>query len=154
MTVLGGNITHMATPTSSTVTISASADAVRALLFDITSYPSWSTSFKSVTVLASDGQGRPTQVSMSVDAGALKDKPTLNYDWAAFPDRLDFSLEDADLLTEMSGSYSLKDNGDETEVTFELTVALSMPVPEIMRTKAEKSTIDLALKQLKEKLEN
>jgi hypothetical protein len=27
-------------------------------------------------------------------------------------------------------------------------------VPDIMRTKAEKSTIDLALKQLKEKLEN
>ena len=139
---------------TSTVSISASADEVRAVLFDLASYPTWSTSFKSVTVLASDEQGRPTQVSMSVDAGALKDKPTLNYDWSAYPDRLDFSLEDADLLTQMSGAYIVKDNGDETEVTFELTVALSMPVPDIMRTKAEKSTIDLALKQLKEKLEN
>jgi uncharacterized membrane protein len=144
----------MSSVSTSTVSINASADEVRAVLFDIASYPSWSTSFKSVTVLASDGQGRPTQVSMSVDAGALKDKPTLNYDWSAYPDRLDFSLEDADLLTQMSGSYIVKDNGDETEVTFELTVALSMPVPDIMRTKAEKSTIDLALKQLKEKLEN
>ena len=144
----------MSSATTSTVSIAASAEEVRAVLFDIASYPSWSTSFKSVTVLASDGQGRPTQVSMSVDAGALKDKPTLNYDWSAYPDRLDFSLEDADLLTQMSGAYIVKDNGDETEVTFELTVALSMPVPDIMRTKAEKSTIDLALKQLKEKLEN
>jgi uncharacterized membrane protein len=144
----------MSSVSTSTVSITASADEVRAVLFDIASYPSWSTSFKSVKVLASDGQGRPTQVSMSVDAGALKDKPTLNYDWAAYPDRLDFSLEDADLLTQMSGGYIIKDNGDETEVTFELTVALSMPVPDIMRTKAEKSTIDLALKQLKEKLEN
>jgi uncharacterized membrane protein len=144
----------MSSVSTSTVSITASADEVRAVLFDVANYPSWSTSFKSVTVLASDGQGRPTQVSMSVDAGALKDKPTLNYDWAAYPDRLDFSLEDADLLTQMSGSYIVKDNGDETEVTFELTVALSMPVPDIMRTKAEKSTIDLALKQLKEKLEN
>ena len=143
----------MSSVSTSTVSITASADEVRAVLFDIASYPSWSTSFKSVTVLASDGQGRPTQVSMSVDAGALKDKPTLNYDWSAHPDRLDFSLEDADLLTQMSGAYIVKDNGDETEVTFELTVALSMPVPDIMRTKAEKSTIDLALKQLKEKLE-
>jgi hypothetical protein len=91
---------------------------------------------------------------MSVDAGALKDKPTLNYDWSAYPDRVEFSLEDADLLTEMSGSFIVKDNGDETEVTSELTVALSMPVPAMMRKKAEKSTIDLALKQLKEKLEN
>ena len=129
----------MSSVSTSTVSITASADEVRAVLFDIASYPSWSTSFKSVTVLASDGQGRPTQVSMSVDAGALKDKPTLNYDWSAYPDRLDFSLEDADLLTQMSGAYIVKDNGDETEVTFELTVALSMPVPDIMRTKAEKS---------------
>ena len=144
----------MSSATTSTVSITASADEVRAVLFDIASYPSWSTSFKSVTVLESDGQGRPTQVSMSVDAGALKDKPTLNYDWSAYPDRLDFSLEDADLLTQMSGGYIVKDNGDEPEVTFELTVALSMPVPDIMRKKAEKSTIDLALKQLKEKLEN
>ena len=144
----------MSSVSTSTVSITASADEVRAVLFDIASYPSWSTSFKSVTVLESDGQGRPTQVSMSVDAGALKDKPTLNYDWSAYPDRLDFSLEDADLLTQMSGAYIVKDNDDETEVTCELTVALSMPVPDIMRTKAEKSTIDLALKQLKEKLEN
>ena len=144
----------MSETSTSTIAISASADEVRAVLFDIANYPSWSTSFKTANVLVSDAQGRPTQVNLTVDAGALKDKPTLNYDWSAYPDRVDFSLEDADLLTEMSGAYIVKDNGDETEVTFELTVALSMPVPPTMRIKAEKSTIDLALKQLKEKLEN
>ena len=144
----------MSETSTSTIAISASADEVRAVLFDIANYPSWSTSFKTANVLVSDAQGRPTQVNLSVDAGALKDKPTLNYDWSAYPDRVDFSLEDADLLTEMSGAYIVKDNGDETEVTFELTVALSMPVPPTMQIKAEKSTIDLALKQLKEKLEN
>ena len=144
----------MSETSTSTIAISASADEVRAVLFDIANYPSWSTSFKTANVLVSDAQGRPTQVNLSVDAGALKDKPTLNYDWSAYPDRVDFSLEDADLLTEMSGAYIVKDNGDETEVTFELTVALSKPVPPTMRIKAEKSTIDLALKQLKEKLEN
>jgi hypothetical protein len=144
----------MSNPTTSTITISATADDVRSVLFDIANYPSWSTSFKSATVIESDAQGRPTQVKLSVDAGALKDKPTLNYDWSAYPDRVEFSLEDADLLTEMTGAFIVRDNGDETEVTFEMTVALSMPVPEIMRTKSEKSTIDLALKQLKEKLEN
>ena len=144
----------MSNPTSSTISIAATADDVRAVLFDIANFPTWSTSFKSVTVLASDGEGRPTQAKLSVDAGALKDKPTLNFDWSAYPDRVDYSLEDADLLTDMSGAYIVKDNGDETEVTIELSVALSMPVPEMMRTKAEKATIDLTLKQLKEKLEN
>jgi uncharacterized membrane protein len=144
----------MSNPTSSTISISASADDVRAVLFDIANFPTWSTSFKSVTVLASNGEGRPTQAKLSVDAGALKDKPTLNFDWSSYPERVDYSLEDADLLTDMSGAYIVKDNGDETEVTIELTVALSMPVPDVMRTKAEKATIDLTLKQLKEKLEN
>ena len=144
----------MSNPTSSTISIAATADDVRAVLFDIANFPNWSTSFKSVTVLASNGEGRPTQAKLSVDAGALKDKPTLNFDWSAYPDRVDYSLEDADLLTDMSGAYIVKDNGDETEVTIDLSVALSMPVPEMMRTKAEKATIDLTLKQLKEKLEN
>ena len=107
----------MSNPTSSTVNIAASADDVRAVLFDIANFPTWSSSFKSVTVLASNGEGRPTQAKLSVDAGALKDKPTLNFDWSAYPDRVDYSLEDADLLTDMSGAYIVKDNGDETEVT-------------------------------------
>jgi hypothetical protein len=38
-------------------------------------------------------------------------------------------------------------------VSYELTVALSMNVPAMMRQKAERSTIDLALSQLKAKLE-
>ena len=108
----------MSNPTTSTISIAATADDVRAVLFDIANYPSWSTSFKSATVISSDAQGRPTQVKLSVDAGALKDKPTLNYDWSAYPDRVDFSLEDADLLTEMTGAFIIKDNNDETEVTF------------------------------------
>jgi hypothetical protein len=54
----------------------------------------------------------------------------------------------------MTGAYKLKDNGDDTTtVVYELTVALSMPVPAMMRQKAELATIDLALKQLKTKLE-
>jgi len=45
----------MSSVTTSTVNIAATADAVRAVLFDIANYPSWSSSFKSVTVLESDG---------------------------------------------------------------------------------------------------
>jgi uncharacterized membrane protein len=140
---------------TSTVTIQATAGEIQEVLSNLSAYPTWSTTIKSVNVITTDDQGRATQVQVSVDAGALKDKPTLNYDWSKAPNRLEFSLEDADLLTEMSGAYIIKDNGDDTtDVTYELTVGLSMPVPAVMRQKAEKSTIDLTLKQLKEKLEN
>ena len=54
----------------------------------------------------------------------------------------------------MTGAYIIKDNGDDTtDVTYELTVGLSMPVPAMMRQKAEKATIDAALSQLKSALE-
>ena len=54
----------------------------------------------------------------------------------------------------MDGSYSIKAiDEDTTQVTYELGVSLSMPVPAMMRQKAEKATIDAALAQLKSHLE-
>jgi len=140
---------------TSTITIDAPIDAVRAILFDLQAYPTWSTAIKSAEVKASDDQGRATSVKVSIDAGMMKDRVLLNYDWSAAPERLAFSLEDADLLTAMNGAYITKAiDADTTSVTYELGVEVSMPIPAMMRTKAEKATIDQALKQLKEHAEN
>jgi hypothetical protein len=57
------------------------------------------------------------------------------------------------MLTKMDGAYILKVLGDETEVTYELSVGVSMPIPQMMVTKQEKMTIDQALAQLKEHCE-
>ena len=144
----------MAEISSSTITIDAPAQEVQAILFNIEGYPQWSTSTKSVAVEVRDDQDRPITVKMSIDAGVMRDHVVLEYDWSKAPGEITFSLDDADLLTEMSGGFLITDNGDETtNVTYSLTVALSMPVPAMMRTKAEKSTIDLALSQLKSALE-
>ena len=84
-----------------------------------------------------------------VDAGMMKDKVVLDYDWSQSPERLTFSLSDADLLTAMDGVYLISEVGEETSVTYELQVDLSMPIPAIMRHKAEQAVIDSALAQLK-----
>ena len=140
---------------TSTITIDAPIDAVRAILFDLASYPTWSTAIKSAEVKQTDDQGRATSVKVSIDAGMMKDRVLLNYDWSAAPDRLEFSLEEADLLTAMNGAYVTKSiDADTTSVTYELGVEVSMPIPAMMRTKAEKATIDQALAQLKEHAEN
>jgi hypothetical protein len=84
----------------------------------------------------------------------MKDRPTLDYDWSQAPNKLSFSLDEADLLTSMDGVYTISAiDEDTTEVTYELGVDLSMPVPAMMRQKAEKATIDAALAQLKSYLE-
>ena len=91
---------------------------------------------------------------MIIDAGMMKDRVTLDYDWSSAPNKLTFTLDDAELLTGMDGAYALKSiDEDTTEVTYELGVSLSMPIPAMMRQKAEKATIDTALAQLKSHLE-
>ena len=139
---------------SSTITIEAPIAEVGATLFAVASYPDWSGAFKKVDVLATDDQGRATKAKLTVDAGAVKDVVTLDFDWSQSPSKVTFSLDDANILTKMDGAYLLKSlDAESTSVTYELSVGLSMPIPAMMIAKQEKSTIDSALKQLKEHLE-
>lgn len=144
----------MSDSSTATISIDAPIAAVSKLLFALDMYPQWSTSIKAVEVLASDDQNRITKAKMSIDAGMMKDRVILDYDWSKAPAILSFSLDDADLLTAMDGFYELKSiDDDTTSVTYSLTVDLSMPIPAMMRQKAEKATIDQALAQLKSALE-
>jgi hypothetical protein len=144
----------MAEFSKSTISIDAPIADVQKALFELDKYPEWSSQIKSSEALAHDDQGRITKVKMSIDAGMMKDRLTLDYDWSKAPSSLSFSLDEADLLTGMDGVYTIKAiDEDTTEVTYELEVALSMPVPAMMRQKAEKATIDAALSQLKTSLE-
>ena len=139
---------------SSTISIDAPITEVGATLFAVASYPEWSGAFKKVDVLESDSQGRALKAKMTVDAGAVKDVVTLAFDWSEAPAKVTFTLEDANLLTKMDGAYFLKSlDADTTSVTYELSVGISMPIPAMMIAKQEKSTIDGALKQLKEHIE-
>jgi hypothetical protein len=139
---------------SSTINIDASIAEVGATLFAVASYPEWSGAFKKVDVLETDSDGRALKAKITVDAGAVKDVVTLDFDWSGAPAKVTFSLEDANLLTKMDGAYLLKSlDAQTTSVTYELSVGVSMPIPAMMIAKQEKSTIDSALKQLKEHLE-
>ena len=145
----------MSEASKNSIQIDAPVADVAALLFDPAGYPEWSSAIKSASVLEKDGEGRATKIEMMIKAGQVKDRVILDYDWSKEPNAITFSLDDADMLTEMTGGYTLTDSGDDTtKVEYELTVALSMPVPAMMRTKAERDTIDLALKELKAKLED
>jgi len=145
----------MSEASKNSIQIDAPVADVTALLFDPAGYPEWSSAIKSASVLEKDGEGRAIKIEMMIKAGQVKDRVILDYDWSKAPNALTFALDDADMLTEMTGGYTLTDSGDDTtKVEYELTVALSMPVPAMMRTKAERDTIDLALKELKAKLED
>jgi ribosome-associated toxin RatA of RatAB toxin-antitoxin module len=139
----------MSEKSSSTIVIDAPLADVQAALFDIATYPEWLTSIKKADVLESDDQGRAIKAKLAIDAGMMKDRVTLDYDWSSAPASLSFSMDEADLLTQMDGTYFIKAlDEDSTQVTYELTVAVSLPVPSMMITKAQQQTIDAALKEL------
>ena len=144
----------MADISSHSTQIQAPIEQVREILFNLEGYPSWSSAIKTVEVLERDSSSRPTKLKLKVEAGVLKDRPTLVYDWSKAPNEISFSLEEADLMTQMDGKYEIKDNGDDSvTVTYSLTTSLSMPVPDLMRRKVEKTTIEQSLSELKQKLE-
>jgi len=137
----------------STVIIDAPLADVESALFAIDAYPEWLSSIKKVEVLERDSENRITKAKLAIDAGMMKDRVTLDYDWSSAPGTLTFSMDEADLLTQMDGTYVLKSiDADSTQVTYELTVSVSLPVPSMMITKAQQQTIDAALKELAERV--
>jgi ribosome-associated toxin RatA of RatAB toxin-antitoxin module len=139
----------MSKKSTATVLIDAPLADVQEALFAVGAYPEWLSSVKKSEVLESDTSGRVAKAKLSIDAGMMKDRVTLDYDWSAAPLALSFSMDEADLLTQMDGTYTLKSiDEDTTQVTYELTVAVSLPVPSMMITKGQQQIIDAALKEL------
>ena len=144
----------MSESSTASVEVEAPLAEVAATLSNIAAYPTWLTSIKKVDVEESDGEGRVVKATVSIDAGVMKDRATLVYDWSSAPAEISFSLDEADLMTAMDGKYTLKAvDADTTLVTYELGVELSLPVPRMMISKTEKSTIDQALKELQAQFE-
>lgn len=143
----------MSEKSTATVLIDAPIADVQDALFAVGAYPEWLSSVKKSEVLESDSSGRVLKAKLSIDAGMMKDRVTLDYDWSGAPLSLSFSMDEADLLTQMDGTYTLKSiDEDTTQVTYELTVAVSLPVPSMMITKGQQQIIDAALKELASKV--
>lgn len=141
----------MAQTTSSTM-IAAPAVEIMAVITDLEQYPVWTASVREVEVLSLHDDGRPEQARFVLDAGPIKDSYTLAYTYEG--DHLvRWSLVEANLIKALDGSYALAERGADTEVTYQLTVDVSIPVLGLMKRKAEKVIIDTALNELKRRVE-
>lgn len=143
----------MADQTESSIIIEAAPAEVMAVVADLKNYPSWASAIKRVDVEETDKSGRPLRVTLSIDAGAMRDTVSLVYDWSGSPDVVSWSLEDAKMLTAMDGAYEVREHPEGSEVSYRLTVDLSMPMLSMIKRKAEKDVVDSALKQLKKYVE-
>lgn len=123
-----------------------------AVISDVEKYGEWTDGMSDIVIEARDEQGHPTQVSFSINAGAISDRVTLAYIWE--PARLSWTLVKGTNVTELSGSYAWKSVPNGTEVTYELTADVSLPIPSFMKRVAEKTIISTALQGLKKQVES
>jgi ribosome-associated toxin RatA of RatAB toxin-antitoxin module len=145
----------MAEHTSSSITIEAASAHVMGVISDFSRYPEWTGEVKEAEVLATDAKGRAEQVRLVLDAGAIKDDHTLAYTWKG-ENQVSWTLVKSQMLRSIDGSYILApvDGGDHTEVTYQLTVDVKIPMLGMIKRKAEKVIIDRALAGLKKRVES
>jgi ribosome-associated toxin RatA of RatAB toxin-antitoxin module len=144
----------MAEFTSSSITIEAAPNEVMAVIADFARYPDWTGEVKEAEILKTDAQGRAEQVRLVMDAGAIKDDQTLGYTWTG-ENEVSWTLVKSQMLRALDGSYILKAAGDgATEVTYQLTVDVKIPMLGMIKRKAEKVIIDRALAGLKKRVES
>jgi ribosome-associated toxin RatA of RatAB toxin-antitoxin module len=144
----------VADQTTSTIVITAPPADVMAVIADFDEYPAWAQGVHvSRVVQESPEPGRPRQVYFELDAGPIRDAYTLEYDWHG-DESVDWWLVQGRMLKGLDGTYELLALGEgSTEVTYHLSVEISVPMIGVLRRRAEKVIIDSALSGLKQRVE-
>ncbi|OZE76078.1 cyclase [Rhodococcus sp. 15-649-2-2] len=143
----------MAEKTQRSIVVEAPPNQVMDVIADFDAYPTWVSAAKSVEVLDVDADGRGKRVKFVLDAGMVKDTYELEYDWAADGSSVSWNLVSGEMQKSQKGSYTLRATGSGTDVTYELTVDLNIPMIGLFKRKAEKVITDTALKELKKRVE-
>jgi ribosome-associated toxin RatA of RatAB toxin-antitoxin module len=143
----------VADKTAQTIYIDADPATVMDVIADINSYPDWVAEYKETEVLEIDGDGYPKRARLVLDAAVLKDTMVLEYTWPADHASVRWSLVSSSLLRALDGAYLLRAKGSGTDVTYELSVDLVIPMIGLLKRKAERRLTDTALKDLKKRVE-
>ena len=155
-----GSLRAMADATTSSITIDAGPERVMAVIADFEAYPQWAKGVTVAEVRSSypdddvSARGRAREVHFALDVSPIKDEYTLAYDWD--DDRqVTWTLVEGKMLRSLDGAYILRENGPgTTEVTYRLSLDVSIPLIGMLKRKGEKILIDTALKGLKKRVES
>ncbi|WP_250030404.1 SRPBCC family protein [Paractinoplanes maris] len=145
----------MADTSTQSIQVHAPLDRVAAVISDFPRYPEWAEAMKRVEVLEEYEDGYAFRVRFVIDAGVMADDYTLEYAYADDLSRIEWHLvEPSKTQKSQRGSYDLAEAGGITTVTYTLEVELSIGMLGMFRRKAEKMIMDMALKQLKHRVES
>ncbi|MGY1713924.1 SRPBCC family protein [Geodermatophilus sp. SYSU D01106] len=142
----------MAEQSTQSIVVAAPAADVMAVIADFPAYPQWVKAARTVEVQETGPDGRARRVRFVIDATVLTDEYVLDYTWDG--DRqVSWTLVQSKIMKRQDGSYTLRESGGGTEVTYRLTVDMAVPMIGMLKRRAEKVILDTALKELKKRVE-
>jgi ribosome-associated toxin RatA of RatAB toxin-antitoxin module len=136
------------------VIIRATPEQCFEILTDFDRYPEWAADIKAIRIVERDDLGRATKVAFRAAAFGRSTSLTLAYDYTKAPKALSWAQVQGDLTRRYDGLYTFEPAGDETEVTYRLTVDLKVPLPGFVKRRAESRIVGGALKELKARAES
>jgi ribosome-associated toxin RatA of RatAB toxin-antitoxin module len=142
----------MADQSTQSIVIDAAPADVMAVIADFTDYPKWVAAARTVEVVEAGADGRARRVHFVIDQGKVRDDYVLDYTWDGDA-RVSWTLVQGQMQKRQDGSYTLRDLGGATEVTYSITIDLTIPMLGLIKRKAEKVILDTALKELKKRVE-
>ncbi len=143
----------MADEARESIHIEATPERCYAVAIDFDRYPEWATDVKVVEILERDDEGRGSRVRYEISALGKTVGYLLAYDYADAPGGFTWKLEKADILSRLDGAYRFDADGAGTEVGYELTIDVTLPLPGFMKRAAAGMIVDNAMKQLKRYIE-
>lgn len=144
----------MADQATEHIRIAAPPDRCYEVAVDFERYPEWARDVKSVRIAERDDGGRGAKVEYRAAAMGRSIRYVLAYDYADAPHRFSWHLVEGDMVRRLEGSYQFDPAGDSaTDVTYELTVDLSIPLPGLVKRKAASLITGNALKELRKRVE-
>lgn len=110
---------------------------------------------QAVEVQAVDDIGRPLRVRFEATAIGRRSAYVLAYDFSEAPRKMSWSMVEGDLTSKLDGAYIFEPSQNAvegepaTDVTYQLSIDLAVPLPGYVQRRAEDKIVDAALERFK-----
>jgi ribosome-associated toxin RatA of RatAB toxin-antitoxin module len=135
------------------IVVQADPATIMAVIADFGSYPQWAGPVKKAEVLEpGENGGRARKVKIDVELMGLSDSYVNSYTWDD-DHKVTWEMVEGRSQKSQQGSYTLTPTSSGTQVTYDLTVELAIPVPGLIRRRIQAKVVEAALKDLKKRAE-
>jgi uncharacterized membrane protein len=135
------------------IIITATPERCYAVASDFESYPEWASDIKSVEVKERDAQNRPSIVTFTAEALGRSTQLTVVYDYSKAPQELSWKLVQGDMEKQWDGRFVFTPLDDHTEVSYEITIDLTVSVPGFLKRRVESRILQTLNSELKARAE-